>query len=308
MASEVVELAYRGEWDELLRHLERQPQLVNAASVKGYTPLHQAAWHGASRQVVRALLALGADPSVRTMNRDQSAADIASEKHPTREDLQFLLHGKGRTPGQLLRKLVTDRPELFNPYDGNRILCDRVLACLYNSAMHNEEVDVGQTLLAALRAVAGGAFLASDSVAIGVAPFEMTATRLLWLDTIVPTVVQMSSKAHVSPLDCSFAVMADLFDPMPSQWGLRGDPFLWMEMRHALCHVPVPRDDATVGRILSGCFTSLTGAEPVRGDKLHVRRFSYGGMSSGMICGETWAERLLPQLRQRAQWLHDTGC
>jgi hypothetical protein len=305
MASEVVELAYRGEWDALLRLLERQPESVNTPSAKGYTPLHQAAWHGASRPVVGALLSLGADPSVRSINRNQCAADIALEKHPAREDLQFLLHGKGRTPGQLLRKLVADRPELFKPYDGNRILCDRVLACLYNSNAQGEEVDVGQALLSALRVVAGPAFFASDSVAIDVTPFAMEATPSLWLDTIVPAVVQLSSKARVTPLDLSSAVMADLFDPMPSQWGFRGDPYLWMEMRQALCHVPIPRDDATVGRMLLGCFTALTGAEPSRAENLSVERFSRGGMSSGMICGETWADRLLPQLRQRAEWLRD---
>ena len=47
MTADVVELAYKGEWPELLRHLESQPHLVNSISAKGYTPLHQAAWHGA---------------------------------------------------------------------------------------------------------------------------------------------------------------------------------------------------------------------------------------------------------------------
>jgi hypothetical protein len=32
-------------------------------------------------------------------------------------------------------------------------------------------------------------------------------------------------------------------------------------------------------------------------------------MSSGMVCGEAWTVRLLPKLRQRAQWLRDVwGC
>jgi len=26
-------------------------------------------------------------------------------------------------------------------------------------------------------------------------------------------------------------LVADLFDPEPEQWGLRGDPYLWREMK-----------------------------------------------------------------------------
>jgi hypothetical protein len=306
MRSKIVDLAYRGDWPALLEALKNQPDSIDSPSDKGYTPLHQAAWHGASRSVVGALLSFGADPSARTLNRNQCAAEIALEKHPAREDLQFLLQSKGRTPGQLLRKLIADRPELFKPYDGNRIVCDRVLACVDNSNIQGQYVDAAQVLLSALCVVAGPAFSVSERIAVEVTPFAMEATPCLWLDTIVPAVAQMSSQAHVTPLAWSFAVMADLFDPMPSQWGLRGDPYLWMEMRQALCHVPIPKDDATVERTLLACFTSLTGAEPKRGDNLSVERFSRGGMSSGMICGETWADRLLPQLRQRAEWLRDT--
>jgi hypothetical protein len=305
MTLQVVDLAYRGEWRELLHHLTNQPHLVNSPSTKGYMPLHQAAWHGAGRQVIGVLLALGADSSARTLNRSQSAADIALEKHPTREDLHFLLHDGGRTPGQLLRKLVADEPELFKSYDGNRVLCDRVLECLYAGFVQPTQADIGQTLLNAIQAVAGVALFQAGSTVIGTWPIAMEARSSLWLDTIVPAVVQMSSRAHVTPLERLYPVMSDLFDPMPSHWGLRGDPFLWMEMRHALCHVPIPEDDETVERILLACFISLTGKELKRDESFAVARFHRGGMSSGMVCGEAWTERLLPKLRQRAQWLRD---
>jgi hypothetical protein len=56
-----------GDWKNLLGLVRRRPDLVNAASEpKGYTPLHQAAWHGASLTVIGELLALGADPTLRT--------------------------------------------------------------------------------------------------------------------------------------------------------------------------------------------------------------------------------------------------
>jgi hypothetical protein len=305
MTSKVVDLAYEGKWRELLHYLERQPHLVNAVSAKGYTPLHQAAWHGASRQVVGALLALGADTSARTMNRDQSAVDIAIEKHPGREDLRFLMREGGRTPSQLLRKLVADQPKLFQAYDGNRLLCDRVVECLYSGDRQRMETDIGATLLTALRAAAGARFFTLSDIEVCGAPIDMRAASSLWIDTIIPAVTELSSRTHSIALAPSYAVMADLFDPLPFQWGLRGDPFLWFEMSHALCHTPLADDDSTVERILLACFTSLTGTELSRNRNLSIARFARGGMSSGMICGETWTLTLIPTLRQRADWLRD---
>lgn len=305
MTADIGDLAYLGKWPELFRHLEKQPRLVNAPSPKGYTPLHQAAWHGADRRVVGGLLALGADTSARTFKLGQSAADIALDKHPSREDLSFLLHGGGRAPAQLLRKFVADNRGLFHAYDGNQVLCDRVLECLCSGDAQRVEDDVGQTLLNAIRSTAGPAFFESRAFVIETGSIEMEATSALWLDSIIPAVARMSASAHVIPLERSYAIMSDLFDPALNQWGFRGDPFLWVEMRQALCHVPIPGDDETTERILLGCFTSLTGAELRRDINLSVERFSRGGMSSGMLCGETWANELLPKLRQRAQWLRD---
>ncbi|MTW02687.1 ankyrin repeat domain-containing protein [Pseudoduganella ginsengisoli] len=305
MMSEIVKLAYQGKWHELLPYLDRQPELINARSSKGYTPLHQAAWHGANRHVVWSLLNLGADTSLRTLNGNQSAAEIAVEKHPEREDLHFLLQDNSRTPTQLLRKLIAEKPALFDAYDGNRLLCDRVIETLYSGDRQRAGTDIEETLLTSIRAAAGSDFFQLGSIDVGSPPINMMASTRLWLETIVPTVIEMSSKAYTIPLAPSYAVMADLFDPIPSQWGFRGDPFLWMEMAHALCHVPIPKDDSVVELILRACFTSLTGAELRRDQDLTIPRFARGGMSSGMISGESWTMSLIPKLRQRAQWLND---
>jgi hypothetical protein len=57
MDKQVIDLSFHGNWAELLPLLRRYPNLVNAASEpKGYTALHQAAWHGASLAVVGELL------------------------------------------------------------------------------------------------------------------------------------------------------------------------------------------------------------------------------------------------------------
>lgn len=86
------ELSLRREWDELFQLLRRAPSLVHAASEpKGYTALHQGAWHGASLAVIGKLLAMGADRSLKTRNKHQTALDIVIEKHADRADLKYVL-------------------------------------------------------------------------------------------------------------------------------------------------------------------------------------------------------------------------
>jgi hypothetical protein len=62
----VLKLAFQ-ENGTLLPILRDYPHLVNLPSEpKGYTPLHQAAWHGANLSVIGELLSLGADRSATT--------------------------------------------------------------------------------------------------------------------------------------------------------------------------------------------------------------------------------------------------
>lgn len=52
VSDKVLKLAFQGEWDALLPILRDYPHLVNHPSEpKGYTPLHQTAWHGADLSV-----------------------------------------------------------------------------------------------------------------------------------------------------------------------------------------------------------------------------------------------------------------
>lgn len=71
------------------------------ANQRGYTPLHQAAWHGASLSVVGELLYIGADRGIRTNNKQQTALDIANEKHPERSDLAYVLMDRPLTIAQI---------------------------------------------------------------------------------------------------------------------------------------------------------------------------------------------------------------
>jgi hypothetical protein len=85
--------AWQGKWDEVLAVLEQYPSLINHVSQKkGYSALHQAAWHGADLTVIGRLLQYGADTQLKTHDKQQTAYDIAVKKHAQREDLRFVLY------------------------------------------------------------------------------------------------------------------------------------------------------------------------------------------------------------------------
>jgi hypothetical protein len=76
---EFADRARDGDWAAVLAKIAEWPSLVNTWRPGGpswYTPLHQAAWHGASESVVRALLTNGAWRTLRTAAGDRPL-DIA---------------------------------------------------------------------------------------------------------------------------------------------------------------------------------------------------------------------------------------
>lgn len=128
VSDKVLKLAFQGEWNTLLPILRDYPDLVNHPSEpKGYTQLHQAAWHGANLSVIGELLSIGADRSATTNAKRQTAYDIVVEKHK-RPDPQYLLFPQKLTIAQILRKVVSTERQLFTDYDGNQILVDKKIA------------------------------------------------------------------------------------------------------------------------------------------------------------------------------------
>jgi hypothetical protein len=108
------------------------------------------------------------------------------------------------------------------------------------------------------------------------------------------------------PIGKKWAVVSDLFDPAPDTWGGRGDLFLWMEMRQALCHVEIPARPEELEQTISSAFRALTGEDLTRSAEFLVNRFARGGMSSGIISTHFWSKEFIPLLQQRTKWLHET--
>jgi len=114
-----------------------------------------------------------------------------------------------------------------------------------------------------------------------------------------------AARAHTTPIGKEWAVVSDLFDPAPESWGLRGDLFLWMEMRQALCSVQIPENLSDLDELIKSAFQVLTGKALRSGTDIFVNRLSRGGMSSGMVNGSFWMDQFLPIIRDRAKWLQD---
>lgn len=302
-----IDLAYRGKWEELLTLLRRQPEFVNSASEsKGYTSLHQAAWHGAKPVVIGELLALGANPSLRTRNKNQTAHDIAAEKHDKRADLQFLLDTKGRTAAQLIRKVAAENKVFFNDYDGNQILCDRLIESFGADICCQVDENFEDRLKGAFKAATGVDWTSRSEIPISIGPsFDMHADPSFWASRFLTEFLKVAARSHVTAIEKHWATVTDLFDPAPDGWGLRGDLFLWIEMRSALNHAPIPVQVETLNQIISALFFALTGSELSSKVEVRVSRLERGGMSSGMVSGKFWNDTFIPMIQQRARWLRE---
>lgn len=103
--------------------------------------------------------------------------------------------------------------------------------------------------------------------------------------------------------------MAALFHPEPAQWGLRGDPHLWQALRDHLASTAVPASEAELIAILHDAIRELAEIDLASDNASSAYREQYarGGMSSGMISLDTWRQRLIPLLAQRASVLRQQG-
>jgi hypothetical protein len=246
MADEIRSLAFRGDWDRLLALLELHTELVNVASgTKGYTPLHQAAWHGADLAVIGQLLRLGASRRARTLGKIQNAAEIAIERHPDREELAYVLGERRATIAQLMRKVIATNRNLFKPHDGNQVLADRLISCFGSEPCPGSIEELDRRLEGAFSALTGtNWYQLGVETKIPIATcenFDLRADGRFWTSRFLPLIRKSAAEADEFSLETGWAVVSDLFDPAPRAWGLRGDLFLWLEMKQALCLVPIPQ-------------------------------------------------------------------
>lgn len=93
--------------------------------------------------------------------------------------------------------------------------------------------------------------------------------------------------------------LGDLFDPDPDQWGLRGDPLLWHDMRAHFGDTPLPGTEEELENEIASMFKHLTGRNFSERKNFHVPKYDSGGMSSGFISPRFWHNEAMPLLRHR---------
>ena len=81
---------------------------------------------------------------------------------------------------------------------------------------------------------------------------------------------------------------------------MRGDPYLWNEMRDHFAETPLPETADELIDLIETTFEQLT-EHSISEEKKHIfiERLSHGGMSSGMISLEFWRDKSIPLIRER---------
>lgn len=307
--SHVTKLAFEGRWAELLELLRESPERASEASTgKSFTPLHQAAWHGASPPIIGELLALGADPNLLNTG-GQTAQQIALSRHPQRKDLDYLLRPRPFSLARLIRKLLAEQSSMFGSYDGNLVVCDRLVEMFSLELADPSPVEVPQRVMIALRALTGLELESRQFHEFHIGQnLGLKTTVEFWLDVFMPALRRTLQLPSPDALMEPWAVVSDLFDPAPEKWGLRGDPFLWLEMRRTLAHTVLPDTGDGLADIVHGAYTAITGYQLTPVSSHQVSYLSRGGMSGGMVCGEFWCHKAIPLLQQRLEWLRQSWC
>ena len=93
--------------------------------------------------------------------------------------------------------------------------------------------------------------------------------------------------------------ISEIFEDEPQQWGFRGDPYLWRELKERLDNVDMPDTPEQLKSIIEKEYEVATGHSIHHREHFTVKKFMHGGMSSGGISPEFWHDCGIPLLVKR---------
>jgi len=293
--------AFHGEWEAVFTLLEQFPTLINHASPgKGYTVLHQAAWHGADLHILGRLLQCGADTQRKTKDTLQTACDIARKQHKQRPELEFALFPGGRTLGQLMRKIFAQRlPDTLAYPD--LLLMDNLLTLCCDEECVSPDAPAAERFSAAFLALTGTPLSTPYTPHVSIPPHWWVNTDY-WRETFLPALLALEKQKSSIALEDSWATIGDLLVPEKESWGLRGDPWLWRELRKSTSRIPLPDTQTELTALLHNLVLAHTNTTRLDGDAIYIARFSRGGMSSGHLSLRFWEQEGIPTIVERAGW------
>ncbi|WP_067625549.1 hypothetical protein [Alicyclobacillus acidiphilus] len=93
--------------------------------------------------------------------------------------------------------------------------------------------------------------------------------------------------------------VAMIFRDRPTQWGLRGDPYLWGDLEDHFSNVFLPYPKEDFEEELHSFIEKVTGTKLTIDVEVHVPKYHHHGMSAGRISGWFWIEHGIPLLISR---------
>jgi O-acetyl-ADP-ribose deacetylase (regulator of RNase III) len=144
-----------------------------------------------------------------------------------------------------------------------------------------------------------------DAIAAAVETIAATPTRV---ETI--RLVALAEETHrrveaqvlrLFPPMTAPGAIGRLFDPAPTTWGLRGDPYLWRALRARFAETPLPAGPAELERLIREAAVATIGSSlTTAAASIHVPAFDPGhGMSAGGVAPAWWNATGIPMLLDR---------
>lgn len=94
-----------------------------------------------------------------------------------------------------------------------------------------------------------------------------------------------------------------IFNPEPEQWGLRGDSFLWEDLKKEFDSIELPCSKSYFTKVFEEKFEKLTN-QRFRTRKyveIYVKEYDNGGMINGQVSMKFWKKVGLPLLLERLE-------
>lgn len=90
----------------------------------------------------------------------------------------------------------------------------------------------------------------------------------------------------------------------PEQWGLRGDPVVWEEMKNCFRNETIPLDSDELQKMLCDVYKNITGHNlDQKDDKFYFDSLDKGGMSGGYVLPQWWQNEGIPFILKNARRL-----
>ena len=87
-----------------------------------------------------------------------------------------------------------------------------------------------------------------------------------------------------------------IFEKEPRQWGLRGDQYMWQELKEESVGKDFPITDFDLAEIVARKFEEVSGVPLTIDATPYVEKYAHGGMSTGRLSGLFWMGKGMYQI------------